>query len=425
MRSSTILFLAAALLVPAAFAQTDAVRQLRESDAACRATSNLRSGDFTLNALVAPDTVIENDGKPLLFALHAFIEFRTLRELFSYIDSQTGRWKFATPQARADFANDLLRRGVESRVVSMLSEKPLDELLTHTSAELRAAIACLPAKLYAGQNWSLDRAVYGAAFERVRDRWSHGVNCWSSSSLLAGRVLSNWYLIDEGIELYGARYDSTEHFWQAVKYHPSVKVADLLPLLAALQRVDWNAWLARVDRDQDLYLKNAYAVEFLRANLRPEHRAWFVEQLNAQPMEIGVRALQQRGPAGLRFTAFQEKVLWGDLADVFHLLVYFDATAAIGDAPLLAALRTQHFDGVYLGDKKFGFISPEFRALMLEIWKVKYLKMARFGDVIRSIPREWKLEHFLNDGDSPDIPIPVYIGQLNEIRRQAWAAAPR
>ena len=35
-----------------------------------------------------------------------------------------------------------------------------------------------------------------------------------------------------------------------------------------------------------------------------------------------------------------------------------------------------------------GFISEEFRSLMLEIWKVKYLQMARFGEVIRSIPME-------------------------------------
>ena len=34
-----------------------------------------------------------------------------------------------------------------------------------------------------------------------------------------------------------------------------------------------------------------------------------------------------------------------------------------------------------------GFISPEFRALMLEIWRTKFLEMPRFGEVIRSIPR--------------------------------------
>jgi hypothetical protein len=49
--------------------------------------------------------------------------------------------------------------------------------------------------------------------------------------------------------------------------------------------------------------------------------------------------------------------------------------------------------------------------------------MERFNEVIRSIPREVKIEHYLNDGDSPDIPIPVYIGYLNQIRDMAWAAA--
>jgi hypothetical protein len=57
-----------------------------------------------------------------------------------------------------------------------------------------------------------------------------------------------------------------------------------------------------------------------------------------------------------------------------------------------------------------------FSALMIEIWRVKYLKMARFREVISSIPMEIRLSHFLNDGDSPDIPIPVYVGYLNQIR---------
>jgi hypothetical protein len=68
-----------------------------------------------------------------------------------------------------------------------------------------------------------------------------------------------------------------------------------------------------------------------------------------------------------------------------------------------------------------GFISDEFRSLMLEIWRVKYLQMARFREVISSIPLEIRLEHFLNDGDSPDIPIPVYVGYLNQIRDMARA----
>jgi len=71
------------------------------------------------------------------------------------------------------------------------------------------------------------------------------------------------------------------------------------------------------------------------------------------------------------------------------------------------------------------FISEEFRSQMLEIWKVKYLEIPRFREVIRLIPPEIRLEHFLNDGDSPDIPIPVYVGYLNQIRDLARAAPPQ
>jgi hypothetical protein len=49
------------------------------------------------------------------------------------------------------------------------------------------------------------------------------------------------------------------------------------------------------------------------------------------------------------------------------------------------------------------------------------MQMARFREVISSIPMEIRLEHFLNDGDSPNIPIPVYVGYLNQIRDMARA----
>ena len=61
------------------------------------------------------------------------------------------------------------------------------------------------------------------------------------------------------------------------------------------------------------------------------------------------------------------------------------------------------------------FLSPQFQALMLEIWKVKFLAIPRLNEVIRST-RGVRLDHFLDDGDSPDIPIPVYVGYLNRIR---------
>jgi hypothetical protein len=232
-------------------------------------------------------------------------------------------------------------------------------------------------------------------------------------------VLSNWYAIAEGIQLYGATYDSTEHFWQAVKYHPDTTLDELTELLGVLEQKDWGPWLARLDGDPKFYLPNAYAVEFLRHNLAPERLRWFRDELGRHGLAATdhARTVQQRGSASFRFSAFEEKVLWGDLADVFHLVYAFSPA----DDAIRKKLGERHFDAVYLGERKMGFISEEFRSLMLEIWRVKYLQMARFGEVIRSIPLEIRLEHFLNDGDSPDIPIPIYVGYLNQIRELARA----
>jgi hypothetical protein len=125
--------------------------------------------------------------------------------------------------------------------------------------------------------------------------------------------------------------------------------------------------------------------------------------------------VQQRGSTPFRFTAFEEKVLWGDLADLFHLVYTFSSP----DDPIRRTLADHHFDAIYLENRQFPFISQQFRSLMLEIWKVKYLQIPRFRELISSIPLEIQLSHFLNDGDSPDIPIPTYIDYLNQIRRQA------
>jgi hypothetical protein len=158
-------------------------------------------------------------------------------------------------------------------------------------------------------------------------------------------------------------------------------------------------------------------VEFLRHNLAPERLHWFVTELNGHGLQPNDRArqVQERRAEPFRFSGYQEKVLWGDLADVMHL-VYLLSPA---DDPLRSRLAAAHFDGIYLGGQKWEFISDEFRGQMLEIWKVKFLQMKRFRDVIAGIPVEIRLEHFLNDGDSPDIPIPVYVGYLNQIREMA------
>ena len=374
-----------------------------------------RAEQLSLQALVTPSTVVRSkDGPPITFALHGFIEFKSLNEMFSYIDSQNQRWKSnpgITEEERQAVMRDLLRRGVESRVISMVDERPLETLVTHTRDELVAALAAVKEPVPAG---------YAEAFLAVQEKWKHSLNCWSASPSIAARVLSNWYPISEGIQLYGTTYDSTEHFWQAVKYHPAITVGEVTALLSVLEKRDWGPWLARLDNDPRIYLRNAYAVEFLRANLKPEHLRQFREGLGGHDLhpDEKARTAQQRGVTPFRFSAFEEKVFWGDLADTFHLVYTFSPP----EDPIRKTLAEHHFDAIYLGERRMGFISDEFRSLMLEIWHVKYLQMARFREVISSIPTEIRLEHFLNDGDSPDIPIPVYVGYLNQIRDMARAA---
>jgi len=370
----------------------------------------LRADQVSLQAVVTPSTTILKDGRPVTFAIHGFIEFKSLSELFPYIESQTRRWKpdRDIEGASGRIRQELLRRGIESRVVSMIDERPLEALVTHTSEELRQAISTLKEPVPPG---------YAEAFLAVQQKWKHSLNCWSASPSIPGRVLSNWYPIEEGIRLYGATYDSTEHFWQAVKYHPDTTVGDLKQLIGVLEHKDWNPWLERLDGDPRLYLPNAYAVEFLRHNLALERLRWFGDELGRHGLKASDRArlVQQRIGASFRFSAREQKDFWGDLADVLHLVYTFSAP----DEPIRETLADHHFDAVYLDERKLGFISEQFRWLMFEIWKVKYLQTPRFREVISSIPIEIRLEHFLNDGDSPDIPIPIYVEYLNQIRNLA------
>jgi hypothetical protein len=389
---------------------------------------------LTLRRLVDPAARVDVQGRLVRFALHALIRFDTLEDLFAHIDREAGRWRFESPEARQAFADGLLRRGVESRIVSMETELPLEIVLTHTRAELERAVASVSTRdaplVFNGRHWQLTTDAYRDAFLRVRDRWSRSLNCWSASSSIPGRVLSNWYLIDEGIELFGATYDSTEHFWQAVKFHPDLTVGDLRAAVADLVAIDWRPWVEALAADQDIYFANAYAVEFLKANLARERLEWFGAELArvAAPGERA-RAAQQRidrAPgAPVRFTSLDEKVLWGDLADVLHLIVSFGGHAPSRDLPGIAAVRqalvARRFDAVYLdgyAGGRFGFLSREFQALMLDIWKAKFLQIPRLNEVIRSTAGV-RLDHFLDDGDSPDIPIPTYVGYLERIREMA------
>lgn len=366
---------------------------------------------LSLQSLVSPSTVIQKDGVPVRFAVHGFIEFSSVAELFPYVESQTRRWpgnRGFDDRARRNLGRELLRRGIESRVVSMVDERPLETLITHTRAQLQQALAEVKEPVPPG---------YAEAFLAVQEKWKHSLNCWSASPSIPGRVLSNWYPIEEGIRLYGETYDSTEHFWQSVKYHPDITVGDLTDLLDSMEKIDRTSWLRRLDDDPAIYLPNAYAVEFLRHNVVRERLEWFRQELTRAKAsrDEHPRLIQQRGSAGLRFSAFEEKVLWGDLGDLFHLVYTFSPP----EDPFRKQLATDHFDAVYLEGRRMGFICEEFRSLMLEIWKVKFLEMPRFREVIRSIPVEIRLSHFLNDGDSPDIPIPLYVEYLNRIRELA------
>lgn len=340
---------------------------------------------------------------------------KSLAELFPYVESQQQRWSVPgglNADQRRALALALVREGVESRVVSMVDERPLETLITHTNDELQQALARVKDPVPDG---------YREAFVVVQQKWKHALNCWSASPSIPARVLSNWFPIEEGIQLYGSSYDSTEHFWQAVKYHPEVTIEALRELLSVFEQRDWRPWIHRLDQDPKLYLANAYAVEFLRHNLDRERLRWFRSELDRRGFATTdhARSIQQSGMTPFRFSALEEKILWGDLADLFHLVYFFSSS----DDAVRKNLSDRHFDGIYLGDRRMGFISEEFRSLMLDIWKVKYLQMPRFREVIASIPAEIRLEHFLNDGDSPDIPIPVYVGYLNEIREMARVSA--
>src|ERR1700676_234562 len=254
------------------------------------ASSHLCAEAVSLQALVTPYTTIVKDGRPETFALYGFIEFKSLAELFPYIESQTRRWNVPgglDDEQRRRLAGELLRRGIESRVISMEDERPLEALVTHTSDELRQALARVHDPVPPG---------YGEAFLAVREKWKHSLNCWSASPSIPGRVLSNWYPIEEGIKLYGATYDSTEHFWQAVKYHPDTSVAGLTELLDLLEHRDWSPWLGRLDDDPKVYLPNAYAVEFLRYSLAPERLRWFRNELGRHDLRASdhARFIQQR-----------------------------------------------------------------------------------------------------------------------------------
>ena len=74
--------------------------------------SLVRGQDVSLQSLVTPSTIISKDGHVVTFAIHGFIEFKSLAELFPYIKSQTERWKpeQMNESQRGELQGQLLRR---------------------------------------------------------------------------------------------------------------------------------------------------------------------------------------------------------------------------------------------------------------------------------------------------------------------------
>src|ERR1700751_5341832 len=78
---------------------------------------------ISLQALVTPSTVISKEGHTTTFALHGFIEFSSLSEVSLNIEKKPSRWPALSAKERQALAADLLRRSVESRVISMTDER--------------------------------------------------------------------------------------------------------------------------------------------------------------------------------------------------------------------------------------------------------------------------------------------------------------
>src|SRR5258706_4242447 len=146
--------------------------------AALCSAAPLLAQDVTLQSLVTPSSVLRKDGQVVSFALHGFIEFHTVEQMFSYIDRQSGRPSFPTAAERQAYGDALLNRGVESRVVSMVWDKPLEVLLTHTPEELNHEVLRLRKPVFEGTNWRLNSNTYRDAFARVRAKWRKSLNCW-------------------------------------------------------------------------------------------------------------------------------------------------------------------------------------------------------------------------------------------------------
>lgn len=122
---------------------------------------------------MTPSTVIFKDGHPVTYSIHAFIEFKSLHDTFPYIESQSQRWRGsaildAAPGQR--LGRQLLHEAIESRVVSMRDERPLELLVTHTTQKGKLALAMTNEPFSTG---------YEEGFLNVQEKWKRTLNCWS------------------------------------------------------------------------------------------------------------------------------------------------------------------------------------------------------------------------------------------------------
>ena len=258
----------------------------------------------SLQALVTPSTTIMKNGRPVVFAVHGFIEFKSLAELFPYITSQTQRWNVPgglNEEQRRQFADELLRRGIESRVISMEDERPLEALITHTSDELRQALTPVKEPVPAG---------YGDAFLAVQEKWKHSLNCWSASPSIPGACSRIGIRSKRAFGLYGATYDSTEHFWQAVKYHPDITLANWTVYSASWNRETgrrgWRVWIAIPSSICRMLMPwNFCGIILPRTGCSGFAANW----TSWADRERSCAGGPQRGTSSFRFSSFEEKVL--------------------------------------------------------------------------------------------------------------------
>ena len=297
-----------------------------------------------------------------------------------------------------------MRRGVESRVVSMETELPLELLLTHTRAELERAVAGVDdARCAAG--------VQGPALAADAPRPTatpscacgiagrSSLNCWSASPSIPAACCRTGTSSTRASSCSARPTTPPSTSGRRSSITPTSPSATCARSSPAMLAIDWRPWLDALASRSGLLLRqrlrrrvpeaepDARAARVVRGRARP---AW--PRRRSGPRRPAAGSTARRAPP-LVFAALDEKVLWGDLADVLHLIVAFAGAPGVAGrrrrwppcatSLVRAALRRRSTWPATLGGR-VGFLSPEFQALMLEIWKVKFLQIPRLNDVIRS-----------------------------------------